>query len=187
MFPVRTTLCPPTECVPWSARSPPWTPQLTRLVTAPLPESADGLTNRLFEVPYGPPTVVDRGLSDRLETHCQMEGFGYGIWRFDINLTDDSIMPAPFRSSKKISIEKPGNPLATGGNRDNDAINVDKRLARRLEPHEVRIYIGRAVLERDQKRRRTTVYTPRIESHIEERLKAGVIQRGCFVGICVVQ
>src|ERR1700733_11184944 len=39
MSPVRTTPCPPTECVPWSARSPPWTPQPTRLATVPLPDS----------------------------------------------------------------------------------------------------------------------------------------------------
>src|ERR1700722_8962139 len=101
MFPVRTTPCPPTECVPWSARSPRWTPPLTKLVTVTLPESGDGLTNRLFEVPYGLSTVVDRGLSDRLETHCQMEGFRYGIWRFDITFTAHSIGPAQFCSSKK--------------------------------------------------------------------------------------
>src|ERR1700678_2115913 len=97
------------------------------------------------------------------------------------------MMPASLRSSKKIFVENSGNPLAAGGNRDNDAINVDKRMARRLEPHEVRIHVGCAVFERDQKRRRATVYTSRIESHVEQRFKAGVIQRGCFFGICVVQ
>src|SRR5580698_4323677 len=40
MSPVRITLCPPTECVRSSARSPPWTPFPTRLATVPRPESA---------------------------------------------------------------------------------------------------------------------------------------------------
>src|SRR5580658_3011654 len=40
MSPVRITRCPPTECVPWSARSPPWTPHPTRLATVPLPKSS---------------------------------------------------------------------------------------------------------------------------------------------------
>jgi hypothetical protein len=43
------------------------------------------------------------------------------------------------------------------------------------------------VFERDQKRRPARVYTPRIESHIEQHFKAGVIQHGCFFGISVVQ
>jgi hypothetical protein len=34
-----------------------------------------------------------------------MERLQYGIWRFDINLTDDAIMSGSFRSSKKIFIE----------------------------------------------------------------------------------
>lgn len=33
------------------------------------------LTEHLFEVAYGLHAVVDRSLSDRLEAHCQMEGF----------------------------------------------------------------------------------------------------------------
>src|ERR1700728_2878431 len=103
-------------------------------------------------------------------------------------LTSQTTRSCPLRRcSEKIFIEKPGNPLAARGNRDDDAINIDKRLARRLEPHEVRIHVGSGLFECDQERSCAAVYTPRVESYTKQCFKASVIKRGCFFGICVVQ
>ena len=65
----------------------------------------DKLTQCLFKVAYGLRPIVNGGLSNCVEAHCGVEGFGRGIWRIDIYLTDHPIMPGLFRRGKEVGIE----------------------------------------------------------------------------------
>ena len=101
----------------------------------------DLLTYCLFKVAHGFGPVVNSGLSNSVEAHCYMEGFGDGVGRFDIHLTDHSILPGLFRHGKEIVIKEPAHPKTSRSARDDDAIDVNKWFSRRLEPSEIRVLI----------------------------------------------
>ena len=69
---------------------------------------------------------MNSGLSDSVEAHCYMEGFGDGVGRLDIHLTDHSRLPGLFRRVKKVVIEEPADPKTS--RRYDDAIDVNKPL-----------------------------------------------------------
>jgi len=96
----------------------------------------------LFKVANHLRTVVNGGLSNAYEAHCLVESLRCGIGRLDIHLTDHAPVTRLLRRAKEVLVEEPRNSLAARRSGDDHAIDVDKRIATRLEPFEVLVVIG---------------------------------------------
>jgi len=120
---------------------------------------------------------VNRSLSNGKETHCGMEGIGGWVGRVDIHFTDHPRMSCVHCRGKKVQVEKLRNPLPALRLGDNDAIDVDKRLARRFKPREVWVFVGSVVIERNQERGCAPFNAPGVKSYAEQRGKTILIER----------
>src|SRR5271163_1570104 len=91
-------------------------------------QQSSRLTQRFFQITYGLRPIVNGSLPDRFEAHGYVEGLRHEVWRIDIHLANNPIMPSFPRLGKEVVIQKPGNPPASRRTQDNNAINVDKGL-----------------------------------------------------------